>query len=32
MGNGEEEVKAQAKLVTTDNDNNGIQQVLAQYL
>ncbi|MGR6979955.1 pyridoxal phosphatase [Testudinibacter sp. P27/CKL/0425] len=32
MGNAEEEVKTQAALITTDNDHNGIQQVLEKYL
>ncbi|KGQ69628.1 HAD family hydrolase [Chelonobacter oris] len=32
MGNAEHEVKSYAKLVTTDNDQNGIQQVLEKYL
>ena len=32
MSNAEEEVKAQAKVVTTDNDGDGIQQVLEKYL
>ncbi|TNH06771.1 pyridoxal phosphatase [Testudinibacter sp. TR-2022] len=32
MGNAEEDVKSQAKLVTSDNDQNGIQQVLEKYI
>ncbi|MGV6988395.1 pyridoxal phosphatase [Testudinibacter sp. P80/BLE/0925] len=32
MGNAEADVKTQAKLITTDHDQNGIQQVLAKYL
>ncbi|MDA3978290.1 pyridoxal phosphatase [Gallibacterium sp. AGMB14963] len=32
MGNAEEEVKQQAKLVTKSNDDDGIAQVLAEYL
>lgn len=32
MGNAEKDVKAQAKLITTDNNQNGIQQILEKYL
>ncbi len=31
MGNAEADVKAQAKLIATDNDQNGIQQILEKY-